>query len=160
MAYAHWLWVATSDQVCVLLLAPTRSAAELQQLLGEKFEGILTSDCFSAYNPQTATAKQKCLTHLERDLKALEPSRNACNRDFSARVTHLLTLARQASCDYHAGQLSLEQLQQQRLQLESQLQAVLDTPPASGWPFPLPSASSNASTSIGPIGLPDCPTQR
>ena len=156
----HWLWVATSDQVCVLLLAPTRSAAELQQLLGEKFEGILTSDCFSAYNPQTATAKQKCLTHLERDLKALEPSRNACNRDFSARVTHLLTLARQASCDYHAGQLSLEQLQQQRLQLESQLQAVLDTPPASGWPFPLPSASSNASTSIGPIGLPSCPTQR
>ena len=156
----HWLWVATSDQVCVLLLAPTRSSAELQQLLGEKFEGILTSDCFSAYNPQTATAKQKCLTHLERDLKALEPSRFAGNRDFSARVTHLLTLARQASCDYHAGQLSLEQLQQQRLQLESQLQAVLDTPPASGWPFPLPNVSGNASRSIGPIGLPSCPTQR
>jgi len=53
----HWLWVATSDQVCVLLLAPTRSAAELKHLLGENFEGILTSDCFSAYNPQTATAK-------------------------------------------------------------------------------------------------------
>jgi len=39
----HWLWVATSDQVCVLLLAPTRSAAELKHLLGENFEGILTS---------------------------------------------------------------------------------------------------------------------
>ncbi len=130
----HWLWVATSDQVCVLMLAPTRSSAELQQLLGEKFEGILTSDCFSAYNPQIATAKQKCLTHLERDLKALDTSRFAANRDFSARVTHVLTLARQASCDYHAGQLSLEQLQSTRLQLESQLQAVLHTPPESGWP--------------------------
>lgn len=130
----HWLWVATSDQVCVLTLAPTRSSAELQQLLGEKFEGILTSDCFSAYNPQAATAKQKCLTHLERDLKALATSRFAANRDFSARVTHLLTLARQAHRDYHAGQLSLEQLQSTRLQLESQLQAVLDTPPQSGWP--------------------------
>jgi len=130
----HWLWVATSDQVCVLMLAPTRSAAELKQLLGESFEGILSSDCFSAYNPQTATAKQKCLTHLERDLKALETSRLAGNRDFSARVTNLLTLARQAYQDYHAGHLSLEQLQKQRQPFESQLQAVLDTPPASGWP--------------------------
>jgi hypothetical protein len=29
----YWLWVATSDQVCALLLAPTRSSAELKQLL-------------------------------------------------------------------------------------------------------------------------------
>ncbi|GAC1460845.1 MAG: hypothetical protein NVSMB70_06590 [Chamaesiphon sp.] len=49
----YWLWVATSDQVCVLLLAPTRSSAELKQLLGEDFKGILSSDCFSAYNPQS-----------------------------------------------------------------------------------------------------------
>ena len=41
----YWLWVATSDQVGVLLLAPTRSSAELKQLLGEEFDGILTSDC-------------------------------------------------------------------------------------------------------------------
>jgi DNA-binding protein H-NS len=27
----YWLWVATSDKVCVLLLAPTRSSAELKQ---------------------------------------------------------------------------------------------------------------------------------
>jgi len=36
----YWLWVATSNQVCVLLLAPTRSSAELKQLLGENFEGF------------------------------------------------------------------------------------------------------------------------
>ncbi len=41
----YWIWVATSDQVCVLLLAPTRSSAELKRLLGEDFEGILSSDC-------------------------------------------------------------------------------------------------------------------
>ncbi len=41
----YWLWVATSDQVCALLLAPTRSSAELKSLLGEDFDGILTSDC-------------------------------------------------------------------------------------------------------------------
>ena len=67
----YWLWVATSDKVCVLLLAPTRSYAELKQLLGEDFDGILSSDCFSAYGPQSAAAKQKCLAHFERDLEAL-----------------------------------------------------------------------------------------
>lgn len=80
----HWLWVATSDQACVLLLAPTRSSAELKQLLGENFEGILSSDCFSGYNPQAAAAKQKCLTHLSRDLKALTTSRFRGNREFAA----------------------------------------------------------------------------
>ncbi len=134
MAYAHWLWVATSDQVCVLLLAPTRSAAELKQLLGENFEGILSSDCFSAYNPQSATAKQKCLTHLERDLRALETSRFAGNRDFSSQVSDILKSARLAHRDYHSGQLSLEQLHALRLQFEFQLQAILDNPPPTGWP--------------------------
>jgi len=66
----YWLWVATSDKVGVWLLAPTRSSAELEQLLGKDFSGILTSDCFSAYSPQLAGAKQKCLAHLERDWEA------------------------------------------------------------------------------------------
>ena len=41
----YWLWVASSDTVCALMLAPTRSSAELEQLLGQDFEGILSSDC-------------------------------------------------------------------------------------------------------------------
>ena len=47
----YWLWVATSDQVCLLLLAPTRSSAELKQLLGEDFCGILSSDCRACLQP-------------------------------------------------------------------------------------------------------------
>jgi hypothetical protein len=74
------------DLVCALLLAPTRSSDELKQLLGENFEGILSSDCLSADNPQSAVAKQKCLTHLERDLKALQTSRLAGKREFANRV--------------------------------------------------------------------------
>jgi hypothetical protein len=130
----HWLWVATSDQVCVLLLAPTRSSTELQQLLGENFSGILSSDCFSAYNPQTAAAKQKCLTHLERDLKALTTSRFVGNRNFADKVFQILTAARNAYRDYHAGKLTLEELSIKRSELEAQLLSVLDTPPFQGWP--------------------------
>ncbi len=129
----YWLWVATSDQVCVLLLAPTRSSAELEQLLGKDFDGILTSDCFSAYSPQKAKAKQKCLTHFERDLKALETSRFADNRELVKRVSPILHRARTAHQEYHAGQLSLDELQGLRPLLESELEAVLNNPPKKGW---------------------------
>ena len=130
----YWLWVATSDKVCVLLLAPTRSSAELKKLLGEDFSGILTSDCFSAYNPQKAAAKQKCLTHFERDLKALETSRFAGNREFRAQVYPILEKARNAHQNYHAAQLSLDELQGLRPQVESELEGVLNNAPLKGWP--------------------------
>ena len=130
----YWLWVATSDRVCVLLLAPTRSSAQLKQLLGENFEGILSSDCFSAYNPQSAGAKQKCLTHLERDLEALKQSRFDGNRLLAEAVTEILATARRRYREYHADQLSREAMAAQRLVLESQLQNVLINAPVKGWP--------------------------
>jgi len=130
----YWLWVATSNQVCALLLAPTRSSAELQQLLGENFDGILSSDCFSAYNPQTAAAKQKCLAHLDRDLEALKTSRFTGNREFAQRVGEILWAGRTAYQDYHTGKLSEDALASLRPVLESQLQAVLDNPAPGGWP--------------------------
>ena len=49
------------------------------------------SDCFSAYSLQGAGAKQKCLAHLERELKALSQSRFQGNRDF-ARPVQSVTL--------------------------------------------------------------------
>ena len=130
----HWLWVATSDQVCVLLLAPTRSSGELKQLLGQDFEGILSSDCFSAYNPQSAAAKQKCLTHLERDLEALKLSRFEGNRLFAQAVGEILTTARTWYRDYHLGKLSHLLIARNRPVIEAQLQAVLHNPPVTGWP--------------------------
>lgn len=126
--------MATSDLVCALLLAPTRSSTELNQLLGENFSGILSSDCFSAYNPQSAAAKQKCQAHLERDLQALKTSRFAANREFAQDVKQVLWTARKAHQDYHAGFLALEALPNIRDECASQLQAVLDKPFVGGWP--------------------------
>ncbi len=45
-----------------------------------------STDCFSAYNPQNAGAKQKCLAHLERDLEALQTSRFEGNRECARQV--------------------------------------------------------------------------
>lgn len=130
----YWMWVATSSEICVLFLAPSRSSAEVESLLGQDFEGILSSDCWSAYNPQQARAKQKCLAHIQRELEALAESRFESNRQFSSRVSAVLERARQAHRTYHAGSLSLEQLQTQRLISQAELADILDHPPKSGWP--------------------------
>ena len=130
----YWLWVATSEQICVLMLAPTRSSAELEKLLGTNFEGILSSDCFSAYNPQEAGAKQKCLAHLERDLEALQNSRFEGNREFARACKEIFTEARSFYRDYQAGNLSPSALAAQRHELEVRLEEVVDSPPVGGFP--------------------------
>ncbi len=72
--------------------------------------------------------------HFERDLKALETSRFAGNREFRARVSTILRKARTAHQDYHNGLLSLKELQQLRPTVESQLDEVLKNSPLKGWP--------------------------
>lgn len=129
----YWMWVATSSDVCVLFLAPSRSSAEVESLLGKDFRGILSSDCWSAYSPQQAAAKQKCLAHIQRELEALRTSRFESNRQFSSYVSAVFEQARQAYRNYHAGNLTLEQLQTRRLISQAELANILDHPPESGW---------------------------
>jgi hypothetical protein len=129
----YWLWVATSEQVCVMFLAPTRSSAEVKSLLGEDFNGILSSDCWSAYSPVGAQAKQKCLAHIARELKALETSHLAANRLFAQQVFPIFNIARDAYRDFQAGRLTKEQLEPHRGLLEAQLLEVLNHPPKGGW---------------------------
>ena len=129
----YWLWVATSSSTCVLFLAPTRSSSEAKSLLGEDFNGILSSDCWSAYSPIGAEAKQKCLAHIERELKALETSHLKANRQFAQQVFPILHSARQAHRNFHSGQLSREQLAEHRISVEAQLAEVLSHPPIGGW---------------------------
>ena len=129
----YWMWIATSKEVCILFLAPSRSSQVVQSMLGEDFSGILSSDCWSVYGPQKASAKQKCLAHIERELKGLESSHLAANREFAQKVSPILHAARKAHKDYHAIQLSRAQLEQHRLIAETELAAVIDNPPKGGW---------------------------
>lgn len=129
----HWIWIATAPECCVLLFAPTRSSVEVKTLLGEDFAGVLSSDCWSAYGPQSAGAKQKCWAHLERELKALTTSRFPENREFAHRVFPIIHTARQAHRDYHQGHLSLTELQALRPIIEAELAYVLEHPRKGRW---------------------------
>lgn len=84
--------------------------------------------------PKQQQRSQKCLTHLERDLKALTTSRFEGNRDFAEKVFQILTAARTAHRDYLAQKLTIEDLSNKRSELEAKLQGVLGTPPNRGWP--------------------------
>jgi len=68
----EWLWVAGAELFCLFHAADTRSRDELKAMLGESFDGVLSSDDFSVYNGYEVTAQQKCLAHLRRHFKRLE----------------------------------------------------------------------------------------
>ncbi|NET59035.1 MAG: hypothetical protein F6K47_23690 [Symploca sp. SIO2E6] len=95
---------------------------------------MLSSECFSAYSPVKAGAKQKCLAHLQRDLKALKSSRFRDNQQFSSDVDQVLEMARGYYRDYQTGKLSGAELAQKRPMVEELLQNILNNPPAKGWP--------------------------
>ncbi|MGF1494725.1 MAG: IS66 family transposase [Microcoleaceae cyanobacterium] len=66
-----WLWVVVSPLVCVFQVALSRSQATAKQLIGESFEGIVTSDRYSAYNWIPLAQRQLCWAHVKRDLVAI-----------------------------------------------------------------------------------------
>lgn len=46
----------------------SRGSKVVRDILGEKYEGVLSSDFYSAYNELDAEAKQRCLTHFLREI--------------------------------------------------------------------------------------------
>jgi transposase len=69
-----WLWVFANKEVTVYAIRDNRSSDVVVEILGKEFQGILTSDCFVAYDDKRLAAwlKQKCLAHLLKDLKWME----------------------------------------------------------------------------------------
>lgn len=66
-----WLWVAATPLVSVFLVLATRGAKGAQQLLGETFRGVVSSDRWSAYTWLAPPKRQLCWAHLKRDFQKL-----------------------------------------------------------------------------------------
>ena len=68
-----WLWTFTNKQLAFYHIDRHRSGDVVKEHLGFEYSGILNSDFYSAYNKSIkAFAKQKCTTHLLRDIKEME----------------------------------------------------------------------------------------
>ncbi len=65
------MWVAANKLFCLFHAGDTRSRAELEKILGERFSGIISSDDLSVYNGCSCAGQQKCLAHLRRHVQKL-----------------------------------------------------------------------------------------
>jgi hypothetical protein len=90
-----WLWVFTNKEITVYAIRDNRSSAVVIEILGEKFKGILASDCFLAYDDKRLKdwLKQKCLSHLLLDLNEMEESKTGRAAQFFRDGTALLRAA-------------------------------------------------------------------
>jgi transposase len=66
-----WLWTTVTDRSSVFTIAPTRSAAVAQAVLGTEDGSIAVTDRFPAYDWIAASGRQVCWSHLRRDFQAL-----------------------------------------------------------------------------------------
>jgi len=66
-----WLWVAATGSVAAFLIHPRRGWQALAALLGEKIQGLVGSDRWSAYGRLSPFARQVCWAHLKRDFQKL-----------------------------------------------------------------------------------------
>lgn len=90
-----WLWVFANQEVTVYAIRDNRSSDAVVEILGKKFTGVLASDCFVAYDDQRLKAwlKQKCLSHLLKDLKEMEESKTGRAVHFARDGTAVLQAA-------------------------------------------------------------------
>jgi len=64
----HWLWCFGNDDVVVYHIDPSRGSQVVQTVLGDRFDGVLCTDFYSAYGA-LHSRKQKCLVHLLREVR-------------------------------------------------------------------------------------------
>jgi transposase len=90
-----WLWVFTNQEATVYVIRDNRSSDVVIEILGEKFKGVLVSDCFVAYDDKRLTdwLKQKCFSHLLKDLNEMEESKTGRAVHFAQQLTTLLRAA-------------------------------------------------------------------
>lgn len=88
-----WCWCFCNPKLAVFLIDQHRSSQVVQQALGESIPGILVTDFYAAYG-RIAAKKQKCLTHLLRELAKLREELPA--RAVSQHIQPLIELFQDA----------------------------------------------------------------
>ena len=66
-----WLWVAVTAWVTVFVVRLSRGTKVAEELLGERFCGILVTDRWSAYTWYPTRWRQICWAHVLRDFEAM-----------------------------------------------------------------------------------------
>lgn len=68
---SEWLWSFSNENTSVYVIVPSRAQKVVKDILGDVYNGVLVSDFYGAYN-KIICKKQKCWTHLLRELHVLK----------------------------------------------------------------------------------------
>jgi transposase len=71
----QWLWGFTCENLTVYHVENSRGSDVVSRMLGDKFTGILVSDCLSSYN-RIDCPKHKCIAHHQRAIDSAQASMN------------------------------------------------------------------------------------
>src|ERR1017187_6920460 len=109
-----YTWMFGSKRIVLYETNLSRGGKVVESILGTNYDGILSTDSYGGYNRISTQAKQKCLVHLDRDLKKLLPPSKEGDPLFSwaKRLRAFLHEARAHYNAYHAGTLTKQQLQE------------------------------------------------
>ncbi len=89
-----WLWVFTSKYVTVYVSDESRGHEVVVEILGREFRETLVGDCFLAYDHKDFAdwIKQKCVAHLQKDLRKMEAEKTRGAVRFPREVKKILIL--------------------------------------------------------------------
>jgi FtsZ-binding cell division protein ZapB len=128
----HWLWVFTNKDAALYLIDKSRGSKVVADILGDKYEGILITDFYSAYNKLQAQAKQRCLGHLLAEIKKVEEKNkfapDSIDGKFCQELKAVLKQTIDAWNEYHKGTKIFEDLVKEKEQAISRIVELLLLP--------------------------------
>jgi len=117
-----WLWCFTTPTATVYRVDDSRGSEVVKEVLGEKYAGVLVSDCLRSYDPVDCR-KHKCFAH---HLRAIAQAGGE-NPGDSLRQWRILF--RTANVLYHERpSIEAQRFEQMRLNLEALKDRLLDEP--------------------------------
>jgi transposase len=99
-----WLWTFVARMFTVFAVRPTREATALDDLLGERFCGIVTCDRAKMYWQMKRL--QWCWAHLKRDFQAMIDRGNPRSKWLGQRLRHATCELFEHWADYRAGRIT------------------------------------------------------
>lgn len=120
----QWLWSFSNDKISLYHIDKSRGQKVVKEILSEKYGGVLISDFLSAYNKIKAKAKQRCLIHLDRDLKKIMKRYSADESivNWCRQLRNLLKSAVELHKDYQAKKCSRRKFLKSRKNIMSSLE--------------------------------------
>jgi transposase len=119
----RWLWVAVTCLCTLFVVAKHRSAAVLQTLLGEAYDGVVSSDRYRAYLSIPIARRQVCWAHLKRDRTAFA-ERGGEIGDWGTEAVGVVEEVFAAWYRFKAGETDRARLQAEMAPLRAKMQGL------------------------------------